>query len=898
LSKAVKALVLYSRRQVDHGRAHGVARVVRALVVLTALVCCVGASAATPADAVGLAVGGGDSCVLRSSGHVDCWGWNQYSQLGNGTQASSGTPVEVQGVSAGVQLAAGGDDSCVVLPTGHIDCWGWNGFGQLGDGTEENGLEPGSPPVEVEGVSDATQVAVGDHSCALLSTGHVECWGNNAFGQLGDGSEANSSTPVQARGVTNATQVAAGSYHSCAVLSTGHVDCWGEDRAGELGDGKIEESSTIPVEVQGITNATQVVLDGYHSCAVLSTGHVDCWGNNFLFRLWKSSEENNDIPVEVEGVASATQLAAGSFHTCALLSTGRIDCWGENGFRQLGDGSEENSLIAVEVQGISSAIQIAARNDHTCALLSTGHVECWGGNDSGELGDGSAWSEVPGEVVGLNPAELSGSGPNSPSAVTVGASSVTQSSVTLEGSVNPNGNTVTSWCRFEYGPTEEYGASVPCPATLTGGSSPEDVSSPLTGLSVGTSYHYRLVAVNAAGAVSYGADKTFKTKLGLSVSGPLGGAFAGSPIAASSISATLTAGSALTGTITFTVFGPQSSPPSSCTSGGATVGTASVSGSGTYQPSAGFTPPSPGDYWWYASYGGEPATSTCGVGMAETTVASKAIPTLSASGPMGGTAGSPIPASSISATLTGGSAPTGTITFTVYGPQTSPPSSCASGGTTVGTASINGNGTYRPSASFTPPSSGDYWWYAGYGGDAGDEPAASACGALMGQTLVTAAPTTPSSSGTGSSSSGSGSSPGSGGGTGAKTPAPTLSGVELGSKRFTGKKALALKLILSQQATIRVLIAQTVKGHKLRGVCKPAVKKGKSCTATVEKRTLTFSGSAGSNALELRLAGLGKGSYTATIIAENGNGRSSTVELAFIVTHGEAEHAAARQGGR
>jgi alpha-tubulin suppressor-like RCC1 family protein len=1108
-----------------------VRRVLRALVVLTALVCCVGASAATPADAVGLAVGGGDSCVLRSSGHVDCWGWNQYSQLGNGTQASSGTPVEVQGVSAGVQLAAGGDDSCVVLPTGHIDCWGWNGFGQLGDGTEENGLEPGSPPVEVEGVSDATQVAVGDHSCAvlstghvkcwgegaygqlgdgkerrslvpvevlgisnavqvaassqgscallanshvdcwgrneygelgngstadssapvevkgitdatqvstgefyscaslasgridcwgadyygqlgdgsktnsstpvevqgisdasevaagegarehvcallssghidcwgrnesgqlgndtttssdtpvevqgvadatevgsgwrdscallssghvdcwgaddsgqlgdgtlgdsglaveaqgisdatqvgagdyhscatlssghvdcwggnesgqlgdgteenhdtpvevqgianasqvaggvehscaalstghvdcwgnnesgqlgdgtitssstpvevrgianasqvagghehscaLLSTGHVECWGNNAFGQLGDGSEANSSTPVQARGVTNATQVAAGSYHSCAVLSTGHVDCWGEDRAGELGDGKIEESSTIPVEVQGITNATQVVLDGYHSCAVLSTGHVDCWGNNFLFRLWKSTEENNDIPVEVEGVASATQLAAGSFHTCALLSTGRIDCWGENGFRQLGDGSEENSLIPVEVQGISSAIQIAARNDHTCALLSTGHVECWGGNDSGELGDGSAWSEVPKEVVGLNPGELTGSGPSSPSAVTGGTSSVTQSAATLEGSVNPNGAAVAAWCRFEYGPSEAYGSSVACPATLSGGSSPEDVSSSLTGLSVGTGYHYRLVAVNAAGGISYGADGTF------------------------------------------------------------------------------------------------------------TTIAT---PTLSVTSSPVGVAGTPIAASSISAVLVAGSSPTGTITFTVFGPQSSPPTSCTSGGTTVGTANVSGSGSYQPSAGFTPPSPGDYWWYASYGGDAGDEPTASACGALMAQTLVAAAPATGSGSGSGpGSSTGTGSGgpgPGAGSGTGPRTPAPTLSGVKLGSKSSTGKKGIALKLTLSQPATIRILIAQTVKGRKLRGVCKPQAKQGKSCTTTVEKRTLRFSGSTGSNALELRLAGLGRGSYTATITAENASGKSAPIKLTFTITH-------------
>jgi len=293
----------------------------------------------------------------------------------------------------------------------------------------------------------------------------------------------------------------------------------------------------------------------------------------------------------------------------------------------------------------------------------------------------------------------------------------------------------------------------------------------------------------------------------LSASGPLGGAFAGSPISASRVSATLAGGSDPIGAITFTVFGPQSSPPSSCTSGGTTVGTASVSGGGFYQPSAGFTPPSPGEYWWYASYGGDvgdnPSASTCGARMAETTVVPKTTPNLSASGPMGGTAGSPISASSISATLAEGSAATGTITFTVFGPQSSPPSSCASGGTMVGTAIALGNGSYQPSVGFTPPEAGDYWWYASYGGDGGDDPAASTCGPLMAETVVAAQVA--------------GSSPGSsdlGSGMGAKTLAPTLSGVELGSTRSTSMKGIALKVTLSQSATLKVLIAETIKGHK------------------------------------------------------------------------------------
>ena len=513
------------------------------------------------------------------------------------------------------------------------------------------------------------------------------------------------------------------------MLSTGHVDCWGENDVGQLGDGN-EEYSDIPVEVRGIANATEVTAGGGHSCALLSTSHIDCWGQNrFGGQLGDGSEENSDVPVEVRGVSDATGVTAGYGHSCALLSTGHIDCWGENGVGELGDGSEEGSDIPVEVHAVSNATEVVAGGYYTCALLSTGHVECWGINYEGELGDGLAFSEVPTEVLGLDPEELSGSGPSSPSAVTGGASSVTQTSATLEGSVYPDGAAVASWCRFEYGPTEEYGSSVPCPATLTGGSSPEDVSSPLTGLSVGTSYHYRLVAVNAAGGISYGADKTFKTTPSVSTSGPADGV-AGSPIAASLISATLTAGSSPTGTITFRVFGPQSSPPSTCTSGGTTVGTASVNGNGAYQPSAAFTPSAPGDYWWYATYSGdagdEPAASTCGPLMAHTAVVA-ASPTLSASAPATATAGSPISA----------------------------PRSRDAGGRVLPDRNDHLHGI-RPAVLATqllhlrrrdgrrreclrqrflpaigrlhPASAGDYWWYASYGGDASDNPAASVCG--------------------------------------------------------------------------------------------------------------------------------------------------------------------------
>ena len=214
----------------------------------------------------------------------------------------------------------------------------------------------------------------------------------------------------------------------------------------------------------------------------------------------------------------------------------------------------------------------------------------------------------------------------------------------------------------------------------------------------------------------------------------------GTAIGSGSITAALAgATSGATGTITFTVFGPQASAPTTCTSGGTTVGTASVSGSSTYNPSAGFTPSSAGTYWWYVSYNGDAnnsaATSTCGSGMTSTAVKNTTV--LNAAGPATDVSGTAITASAISATLSGGtSGATGTITYTVFGPQTTAPTSCTSGGTAVGTATVSGNGTYVPSAGFTPSSAGVYWWYVSYNGDGNNGSSTGTCGSGMASTYV------------------------------------------------------------------------------------------------------------------------------------------------------------------
>ena len=211
-------------------------------------------------------------------------------------------------------------------------------------------------------------------------------------------------------------------------------------------------------------------------------------------------------------------------------------------------------------------------------------------------------------------------------------------------------------------------------------------------------------------------------------------------ITASHITSTLSAGGASpTGTITFTVFGPQSSAPTDCGTGGAPVGAVTVSGDGSYSPSAGFTPTAAGSYWWYASYSGDtdnaPSDSGCGAGMASTAVTNPTATTVSA--PAGETAGTEIAAGSLGATLSGaGNGATGTITFTVFGPQSSAPTDCGTGGAPVGAVTVSGDGSYSPSAGFTPTAAGSYWWYASYSGDTDNAPSDSGCGAGMASTTV------------------------------------------------------------------------------------------------------------------------------------------------------------------
>ena len=312
----------------------------------------------TPVSVVGLSSGvillssdGKHSCATTSS-EVLCWGNNSNGQLGDGSNIDRLTPTVVDGINGAevMSIVIGDLHSCALFFTGDIKCWGSNSSGQLGDGSNIDR----NKPVKVKDLGGyATSVSAGAaHSCSRLLNGIVKCWGSNTLGQLGDGTKIDHILPAPVTGFDQggAASVTASETHSCARLTgnTG-VRCWGNNAYGQLGDNSIAESLT-PVDVVGLSNVGGMTVGRFHNC-VLNNNEMSCWGDNRYGQLGDGTLINRLVPVKVKSLNGAINgIGAGGSQTCALISNA-MHCWGNDEFGQIGNGVEPDRYVPTMVEG-------------------------------------------------------------------------------------------------------------------------------------------------------------------------------------------------------------------------------------------------------------------------------------------------------------------------------------------------------------------------------------------------------------------------------------------------------------------------------------------------------------------------------------------------------------------
>ncbi|MEI8258216.1 MAG: hypothetical protein WCJ30_21265 [Deltaproteobacteria bacterium] len=377
-------------------------------------------------DAVGVTVAETHSCAWRSDGTVTCWGSNLAGQLGNGERAGSLVPVEVTGFDRGRTVASGAGFgyTCSIVELARatsVRCAGSNGHGQLGDGSFRDRPEA-QPVVGLPDADTAQQITVGvDHTCVLYRGRSLYCWGRNDHGQLGaaPGVDAPSATVGPTFGV-DVAEVSAGGSHTCVRLSDGTVQCWGSNADGQLGDGTQTDRWT-PAPVPGISDAIALSTGGAHTCVVRTGGTVSCWGSNRAGQLGDGTVVSVTSPQTVSGLASVVEVSAsrdvactsagasawldpcdatgvrgcttaritrcdptGADHTCARLADGSVWCWGRNDRGQLGDGTRESRRAPVRAALSHPAREVATGGRHTCARGTDDAVVCWGDDAWGE----------------------------------------------------------------------------------------------------------------------------------------------------------------------------------------------------------------------------------------------------------------------------------------------------------------------------------------------------------------------------------------------------------------------------------------------------------------------------------------------------------------------------------
>lgn len=343
-----------------------------------------------------------------SVGVVKCLGENAFGQYGNAPRKgfyNESIPVNkfvstTPSIGSNVKyMFAGAYSSCMSNQAGRLYCQGTNHLGTLGDGSY---VDRTTAPVAVNGsftILDGFRSVAnnwGLHTCAINSSNELYCWGRNDRGQVGKANSImayNSPSQVTVAGTQNFTKVVSGVNHTCALHSTGTINCFGDNTYGQLGDNTIVSqigTSNTVIAVTGtapLSNIRDITAGRYHTCAVDNSNIMYCWGRNDFGQLGNNTVVQSNRPIQI--TTDVKNVYAGGKHTCLVKnSTSQLQCWGNNAHGQLGQGNVNQTYrVPTNITGINSQLgDIALGENFTCFMHQGVNVKCMGENAYGIMG--------------------------------------------------------------------------------------------------------------------------------------------------------------------------------------------------------------------------------------------------------------------------------------------------------------------------------------------------------------------------------------------------------------------------------------------------------------------------------------------------------------------------------
>ena len=329
--------------------------------------------------------------AITENGDLYCWGSNSHGQVGNGTTKIQTTPVKVLSNVKSVSCSA--EFMSAITENGDLYCWGYNGDGQIGNGTTEDQTTPVKVLSDVESVFYSVIHDDGGYSVSAITTnGDLYCWGDNSYGQIGNNGNTKKQTiPVQVLSNVKSVYYSYSDYCSVSAITTdGDLYCWGNNNYGQAGNGTTE-NQTVPVKVLSNVKSVSYSNSIYYTSvsAIMENGDLYCWGHNGYGEVGNGITADQTIPVKVlSGVKSVCYSACFvSNHfisVSAITENGDLYCWGINFSGQI-----ENWRVPMKVLSDVKSVSYSYCGDSVSAITENGDLYCWGNNDDGQIGNGT-----------------------------------------------------------------------------------------------------------------------------------------------------------------------------------------------------------------------------------------------------------------------------------------------------------------------------------------------------------------------------------------------------------------------------------------------------------------------------------------------------------------------------